>query len=175
MIIQSAVAPEKMRMKVKLAASMLVCCNANRQSKELLANAIIATKVRRKIRVGFKAWRKLSCEEIETLSNFIEQLWLLSANALRKKRPMHTHTLIDIQARIHRLERQNRILIMMLCAMAGVALVAATKHSDSVITATEVRTQRLTLIDNQGKALVDTQGINGVEIRAYLPHNVVQR
>lgn len=88
---------------------------------------------------------------------------------------MNTHTLIEIQARIHRLERQNRILIMMLCTMFGVALVAATKHSDSVITATEVRTQRLTLIDNQGKPLVDTQGINGVEIRAYLPHNVVQR
>ena len=88
---------------------------------------------------------------------------------------MNTHTLIDIRARIHRLERQNRILIMMLCTMFGVAVVAATKHSDSVITATEVRTQRLILIDNQGKPLVDTQGINGVEIRAYLPHNVVQR
>jgi hypothetical protein len=88
---------------------------------------------------------------------------------------MNTYTLIDIQARIRRLERQNRILIIILCTMVGVALVAATKHSDSIITATEVRTQRLTLIDNRGKPLVDTQGVNGVEIRAYLPHNVVQR
>jgi hypothetical protein len=88
---------------------------------------------------------------------------------------MNTYTLIDIQARIHRLEWQNRILNMMLCAMFGVALIAATKHSDSVITTTAVRTQRLTLIDNQGKPLVDTRGINGVEIRAYLPHNVVQQ
>jgi hypothetical protein len=88
---------------------------------------------------------------------------------------MNTYTLIDIQARIHRLERQNRILIVILCAMVGVASVAATKHSDSIITAAEVRTQRLTLIDNRDKPLVDTQGVNGVEIRAYLPHNVVQR
>ena len=88
---------------------------------------------------------------------------------------MNTQTLIDIQARIRRLERQNRILIMMLCVMVGGASVAATKHSDSIITATQIRTQRLTLIDNQGKPLVDTQGINGVEIHAYLPHDVVQR
>ena len=46
-------APEKMRMKVKLAASMLVCFSANRQSRELLANAIIASSVRMKSRVGF--------------------------------------------------------------------------------------------------------------------------
>jgi len=88
---------------------------------------------------------------------------------------MKTYTLIDIQARIRRLERQNRILITILCAMVGVASIAATKHSDSIITATQVRTQRLTLIDNRGKALVDTQGVNGVEIRAYLPHSVIQR
>src|SRR4029450_164951 len=52
MMSNSAAAPEKMRMKVKLAASMLVCFNANRQSNELLANAIIAKSVRMKSRVG---------------------------------------------------------------------------------------------------------------------------
>jgi hypothetical protein len=81
----------------------------------------------------------------------------------------------DIPARIHRLERQNRTLITMLCVMCGVALIAATKHSDAIINATEIRTQCLTLVDEQGKPLVDTRGVNGVEIRAYLPHNVVQR
>ena len=50
---KSATAPEKMRMKVKLEASMLVCFNANRQSNELLANAIIAKSVRMRSRVGF--------------------------------------------------------------------------------------------------------------------------
>jgi hypothetical protein len=81
----------------------------------------------------------------------------------------------DIPARIHRLERQNRALITMLCIMCGVALIAATKHSDAIINATEIRTQRLTLVDDQGKPLVDTQCVKGVEIRAYLPHDVVQR
>jgi hypothetical protein len=88
---------------------------------------------------------------------------------------MKTCTLSDIQVRIRRLERQNRILITILCAIVSGASIAATKHSDSIITATQVRTQRLTLLDNRGNPLVDTQGINGVEIRAYLPHSVVQR
>ena len=48
---QSAMAPEMMRVKVKLAASMLVCLSANRQSKEFPANAVIVTSVRMKTRV----------------------------------------------------------------------------------------------------------------------------
>jgi hypothetical protein len=88
---------------------------------------------------------------------------------------MNTHNLIDIHARIHRLERQNRFLIMMLCSMFGIALVAATRPSGAIINATEIRTQRFTLVDDQGKPLVDTRGVKGVEIRAYLPHNVVQQ
>jgi len=88
---------------------------------------------------------------------------------------MKTCTLIDIQGRVRRLERENRILIAILCAVVGIASIAATKQSDSVIAATQVRTQRLTLIDNRGNPLVDTQGVNGVEIRAYLPHTVIQR
>jgi hypothetical protein len=53
---------------------------------------------------------------------------------------MNTNALVEIQARLHRLERQNRILIMLLCAIAGVASIAATNHAGSVITAGEVRT-----------------------------------
>jgi hypothetical protein len=48
---QSATAPEMMRMKVKLAASMLVCFRANRQSREFPANAVMVTSVRMKTRV----------------------------------------------------------------------------------------------------------------------------
>jgi hypothetical protein len=88
---------------------------------------------------------------------------------------MNTNALVEIQARLHRLERQNRILIMLLCAIAGVASIAATNHAGSVITAGEVRTPHLTLVDNHGKSLVETQDIDGVEVRSYLPHNVVQR
>jgi hypothetical protein len=52
-ISQSATAPEKMRMKVKLAASIAVSLRAARHRSELLANAIIASSVRMKIR-GFR-------------------------------------------------------------------------------------------------------------------------
>ena len=51
-------------MKVKLAASMLVCFNANRQSNELLAKAIIAKRVRMKSRVGFTAFYRALCQEL---------------------------------------------------------------------------------------------------------------
>jgi len=47
---QSATAPEKIRTKVNVAASMWVCFSAARQSSELLANAIIASDVSHKIR-----------------------------------------------------------------------------------------------------------------------------
>ena len=47
---QSATAPEKMRMNVNEAASIPVCFSAARQRRELLAKAIIASKVRTKIR-----------------------------------------------------------------------------------------------------------------------------
>jgi hypothetical protein len=47
---QSAMAPEKMRTKVNVAASMWVCFSAARQSSELLAKATIANSVRTKIR-----------------------------------------------------------------------------------------------------------------------------
>ncbi|MBV8278275.1 MAG: hypothetical protein JO170_23855, partial [Verrucomicrobia bacterium] len=74
-----------------------------------------------------------------------------------------------------RLERQNRFLIVLLCALAGAGSIAATNRTGSIITADEIRTSHLTLVDNQGKPLVETKCIDGVEVRSYLPHNVVQR
>jgi hypothetical protein len=53
-ISQSARAPERIRMNVKLAASVPVSFSAIRQRSELLANAIIAENVRMKIRGDFK-------------------------------------------------------------------------------------------------------------------------
>jgi len=83
--------------------------------------------------------------------------------------------LAEIHARLRRLERQNRILIVLLCAISGAASIAATNRSASIITADQIRTSHFTLVDNHGKPLVETQGINGVEVRSYLPHNVIQR
>jgi hypothetical protein len=53
MMSQSAAAPQNIRTKVKVAASMLVCLSAARQSSEFLANAIIASSVSMKSRVDF--------------------------------------------------------------------------------------------------------------------------
>jgi hypothetical protein len=50
MMSQSTAAPEKMRADVKVAASILVCFSAARQSSELLAKAIIANNVNTKVR-----------------------------------------------------------------------------------------------------------------------------
>lgn len=88
---------------------------------------------------------------------------------------MNANLLAEIQAHLNRLERQNRILIVLFCAMVGVASIAATNQSVSLITAAEVRTAHLTLVDNHGKPLVETRGIDGVEVRSYLLHDVVQR
>src|ERR1044071_1287951 len=45
---QRATAPERILIEVKVAASMLACLSAARQSRELLANAIIASRVKMK-------------------------------------------------------------------------------------------------------------------------------
>jgi hypothetical protein len=86
---------------------------------------------------------------------------------------MNPPELAEIETRLRRLERHNRILIGLLCVLASAGSIAATNHSIS--TANEVRTSHLTLVDNHGKPLVETRGINGVEYRSYLPHDVVQR
>ncbi len=66
-------APEKIRMNVKLAASMLVCFRAARQSNELPANATMANSVRTKIRAGFTAALEVITAELlnvrDTTSN----------------------------------------------------------------------------------------------------------
>jgi len=51
---QSATAPERIRTRVKVAGSRLLCFNAARHRSELLAKAIIASSVRMKIRAVFK-------------------------------------------------------------------------------------------------------------------------
>ncbi len=75
---------------------------------------------------------------------------------------MNPNTLIEVQARLHRLERQNRILILLLLAVAGIGSVAATHHATAVITASEIRTPHLTIVDNHGTVLAETNGVDGV-------------
>jgi len=49
---------------------------------------------------------------------------------------MNPPELAEIQARLRRLERHNRILIMLLCALGGAASIAATNRS--IITAVAI-------------------------------------
>jgi predicted cation transporter len=70
--------------------------------------------------------------------------------------------LTHIQTRLQRVERQNHVLIALLCAAAGLATLAATKHGPTVITVDEVRAHRISLLDD-GNAIVHTWrgGVSG--------------
>ena len=72
-----------------------------------------------------------------------------------------------MEARLHRLERQNRVLILLLLGFAGIGSIAATNHP-TVLTADEIRTAHLTIVDNHGKVLTETVGIdNFIHIKRY--------
>ena len=62
---------------------------------------------------------------------------------------MNASTLAQLETRLHRVERHNRILLALFCAMVGLALMGATKRGGNVITADEVRTHRLSLINDK--------------------------
>jgi len=65
---------------------------------------------------------------------------------------MNSITTAQLATRFDRVERQNRILLVMLCAMIGLAFLGATKGSN-VITADEVRTHHLSLINDKGNVV----------------------
>ena len=66
---------------------------------------------------------------------------------------MNTITLPQLETRLHRVERQNRMLLALLCATVSLALLGATRGGGKVITADEVRTQRLSLINDRGNVV----------------------
>lgn len=68
---------------------------------------------------------------------------------------MNAPTLDQLETRLHRVERQNRLLVVLLCVSAGLTLLGATKGGGSVITADEVRTHRLSLINDKGDVVHD--------------------
>jgi hypothetical protein len=72
---------------------------------------------------------------------------------------MSTTNLVDLETRLDRLEQQNRVLILLLLACASIGSIAAT-HRPSVIAADEVRTAHLVIVDNHGKVLKETTGID---------------
>ena len=66
---------------------------------------------------------------------------------------MNTTTLPQLETRLHRVERQNRMLLALLCATVSLALLGATRGGGKIITADEVRTQRLSLINDRGNVV----------------------
>ncbi|MGO8864895.1 MAG: hypothetical protein ACLQME_00195 [Alphaproteobacteria bacterium] len=63
---------------------------------------------------------------------------------------MNEATLTQIQTRLQRVERQNRVLIALLCAAAGTVLLGATSPEPKVISVDEIRAHRFTLLDPNG-------------------------
>jgi len=66
---------------------------------------------------------------------------------------MSTTNLAQLETRLHRVERQNRILLALLYATIGLALLGATRGGGNVITADQVRTHRLSLINDKGNVV----------------------
>jgi len=58
-----------------------------------------------------------------------------------------------LQRRLERVERQNRILLALFCAAASLALLGASKGDSHIITADEVRTHHLSLINDKGNVV----------------------
>jgi hypothetical protein len=83
---------------------------------------------------------------IDSRKRFVDHLVAVSSL-------MNATALTKLETRLHRVERQNRILVALFCAMIALALMGATKRSGNVITADEVRTQRLSLINERGNVV----------------------
>jgi hypothetical protein len=73
---------------------------------------------------------------------------------------MNNETLAELQTRIHRVERQNRILMVLFCICAGFASLGAANHKSKVVHADEVITRRLTIVDAQGRTVEWKEGRN---------------
>ena len=66
---------------------------------------------------------------------------------------MNTTALAHLETGLHRVERQNRILLALLCAIISLAFLGATGSGSKVITADEVRTHHLSLINDGGNVV----------------------
>jgi hypothetical protein len=64
---------------------------------------------------------------------------------------MNDSALADVERRVRRLERQNRVLVILLGAALTLGSIAATHAQQSVVSAYEVRAQRFTLLYPDGR------------------------
>jgi hypothetical protein len=71
------------------------------------------------------------------------------------ERPQDETTLIHLQTRLRRVERQNRVLIGLVCAALGIASLGAATAAPNILSVDELRTRRISLLDPTG-AVVDS-------------------
>jgi hypothetical protein len=63
---------------------------------------------------------------------------------------MNETDLFQLERRLQRVERQNRVLLSLLGAVVAIASLGAAKLGSNVIHADELRTQRISLLDERG-------------------------
>jgi hypothetical protein len=63
---------------------------------------------------------------------------------------MNDLALVDVERRVRRLERQNRVLVALLCTTLAAGSIAVSNAQQSIVSAYEVRAQRFTLVDPNG-------------------------
>jgi hypothetical protein len=66
------------------------------------------------------------------------------------ERPQDEATLINLQTRLRRVERQNRALIGLVCVALGIASLGAATAGPNVLTVEEIRAHRISLLDSTG-------------------------
>jgi hypothetical protein len=69
------------------------------------------------------------------------------------ERPQDEATLTDLQTRLRRVERQNRVLISLVCAALGLAALGAAEAAPNILSVDEIRTHRITLLDPTGAVI----------------------
>ena len=68
---------------------------------------------------------------------------------------MNDLALADVERRLRRVERQNRVLVVLLCAALALSSIAASNAQQTILSAYEVRAQRFTLLDPNGEVADD--------------------
>ena len=63
---------------------------------------------------------------------------------------MNDLALADVERRLRRVERQNRVLVVLLCAALALGSITASNAQQTILSAYEVRAHRFTLLDPNG-------------------------
>jgi Zn-dependent alcohol dehydrogenase len=68
---------------------------------------------------------------------------------------MNDMTVTHLEARLKRVERQNRVLILLICGAIGIAAIGATRAGADPAVAQEIRAHKFSVVDPTG-AVIDS-------------------